>query len=453
MSLRKSFSERTGLPNNRTWQRSHSHPANIHTPKKKLPPLSDVTRNKLSKFQYQPALPDDSKENVAPATPNDDDSKPRVTRLNWSDLKEPNAADDDPDDDSPNDKVFWNHAQVSIYPTHTPVLNRNRKRAKSSSPISSPAADNPTTPAVNVDKLKKALKAPHADPALELWDRYSLAGTGSDSVRSKAREKALAQLMASSSPKPSTASRSCQNSFRRTSSGGLSCPRKRKYDMYGDTSQTESDATSKDSLVLALIDSVSNNLNDKNKMPTEQTRNSPLQWNKRQSKRKHSPCPSPRRGHAADRRSPSDYGDDSFDDDTFAELEASIVTDTCALGLDKPRAAFNESKPQKLPPAPDEFEDLAADAIFDNADDLLSDAVLPKNNVGPLTPPRKRQKPSVAAKSPSDEFDDLFNDKDIDFDAVELAATQSVRQAAEAPPVRVPGSTLQLGLGRTASGY
>ncbi|PHH60558.1 hypothetical protein CDD81_1563 [Ophiocordyceps australis] len=444
MSLRKSFSERIGLSNNRSWQRSHSHPANIHTPKKNLPPVSDVTRNKLSKFEYQAALLDESKENVAPAAASDDDGskQPRVTRLNWSDLKEPNAADEDPGDDSPNDKVFWNDAQVSAYPAHTPMLHRSRKRAKSSSPLSSPCADNPTTPAVNVDKLKKALKAPHADPALELWDRYSLGGTGSDSARAKARERALAQLMASSSPKPSTASRSCQNSFRRTSSGGVSCPRKRKYDMYGDVSQAESDATSKDSLVSALLDSVSNSLNDKKRARSEQTGNSPSQWSKRQKNGKMSPCPSPRRGHVADRRSPSDYGDDDFDDDTFAELEASIIPNaSTSTSFGKPRAAGNPCK-QSLQPAPDEFEDLGDDAMFDNADEILSHAVLPKANAGPQTPLGKRQKHSVAAKSPGDEFEDFFNDQDIDFDAVELAATQSARHG-EAPPSSHKPKTIQ----------
>ncbi|KHO11767.1 hypothetical protein MAA_10711 [Metarhizium robertsii ARSEF 23] len=456
MPLQKSYSESIGLSKNRgPWQRSHSHPANLQAQRPRpLPPVSDVTKKKLSRFQYRPA--EDESVASAPGEASGTPAKPQdaavigagvvgnaatpVTRLNWRDLLEPNAApaENEADISSPNDKLLWNNQQDTLYAAAlSPMMNRKgRKRARSSSPISSPATDKGGLPAVNVDKLRTALRSPHVDPTVELWDRYSLNGSENITTPNGAMNPSLAQLTVSSSPKPSKdmSARRGDANLRRAISCGLNWPKRRKVERSKSGSQSSSqqremEAASKSSLVTALLDTVTGTINE----PGPSRAQEQLMRSPSPKKRKLSPerMETPRRAEksAEPSSSSSDYGDD-FDDDVFVELEASMqATGTTNTPLpDKidqgqPGRRNHDGKSQSVIDLVEEFNDM------DDDDSVCDNIVQSRQALGKSTP--KRQSKNLPAakfeESPGDEFgNDL--DGDIDFDAVELAATQSIQQ-------------------------
>ena len=105
---------------------------------------------------------------------------------------------------TPIERVLWDNSPVSSDPSKS--RQRGRKRAHSSSPASSSQNDTSrhfgnTKPQVDLQALQKALKTPKADPAEDLWSRYSL-NTGATEKRSPIAPTSLAftQLIHSSSP-------------------------------------------------------------------------------------------------------------------------------------------------------------------------------------------------------------------------------------------------------------
>ena len=105
---------------------------------------------------------------------------------------------------TPVERVLWHNSPVSSQPAIS--KRRGRKRARSSSSASSSQNDtsrhfgNPN-PQTDLQSLQKAFKTPKADPADDLWSRYSL-NTGATEGRSPAASTGLAftQLIYSSSP-------------------------------------------------------------------------------------------------------------------------------------------------------------------------------------------------------------------------------------------------------------
>lgn len=78
---------------------------------------------------------------------------------------------------TPIERVLWDNSPRD--PGAAPAARRKRKRAHSSSPASSSQNETAThfvgvKPAVDLHTLQKALKTPKADPADDLWSRYSL---------------------------------------------------------------------------------------------------------------------------------------------------------------------------------------------------------------------------------------------------------------------------------------
>ena len=78
---------------------------------------------------------------------------------------------------TPVERVLWDNSPID--PGVGPAGRKKRKRAHSSSPASSSQNDTSThfvgaKPAVDLHTLQKALKTPKADPADDLWSRYSL---------------------------------------------------------------------------------------------------------------------------------------------------------------------------------------------------------------------------------------------------------------------------------------
>lgn len=445
--LRLVDSDRDTRQHNRSpWQRSHSHPNGYHTPKPKPPiPASESTKSKLSKFRYE-AQTDDKSPQVNDAA---DEPQPRpdlagmetpVTRLNWRDLEPLANADDTDKDASPNDRILWDNKQNSTYGAGlSPMLGRKgKKRARSSSPTSSPAGDKPSAPAVNIKRLTKALRSPHPDPTLELWDRFSLASPASQ--KTPIAHPALAQLMVSSSPQPNKqqVSQAGSVSLRRAASCGLNWPKRRKLEKSKSGSQLakgqrDLEAASKSSLVSALLSTVTSSIQEDTSDDARQSIESPSP-----KKKKHVPADDPpayipckANGIEASGGS-SDYGDDEFDDDALMELEMSATT--APVTQETP----SKPKPRKAvapPPKPlaDDFDEMD-DGLFDNPDLIrLSQADVPSNSVQIKTDSAAKTK-----KEPEFDLDDDFDDDfaaDIDFEAVELAATQSVQQAKTTPGV------------------
>ncbi|KAG5925955.1 hypothetical protein E4U42_003784 [Claviceps africana] len=468
MPLQKSYSERVPYSKNRNpWQRSHSHPANLQGQRtRNLPPVSDVTKSKLNKFQYN--KPDDDENHVSEAkqaehTPrkagnptgstaaHDTNIVTPITRLNWRDLIEPNGAPaEEEKDTSPGDILMWNNKQELPYAAAlSPMLPRKgRKRARSSSPLSSPAPETPAAPAVNIQKLTKALKSPHADPTLELWDRYSMVGLENATTPTRSVNPALAQLMVSSSPKPQkdTSLRRGQDAdLRRSISCRLNWPKRRKLERSKSGSQSSSqqrelEAASKSSLVTALLDTLTSSIHESN--PTR-AKEYLLQSSPSPTKRKLSlkgmetPC----RGTSPQlASSPSDYGDDEFDDDAFLELEASLhVTGTSTTptvsndvsGDSSTKVEIKKTTSSSAATTTTKITKIGCD--FDDFDASEFDSIAKPRNPNPhVTTPKKQCFANPQAMrledSPGTEFGDDF-DVDIDFDAVELAATQSLQQA------------------------
>ncbi len=78
---------------------------------------------------------------------------------------------------TPIERVLWDNSPAD--PSVGPAARRKRKRAHSSSPASSSQNETSThfvgaKPGVDLHTLQKALKTPKADPADDLWSRYSL---------------------------------------------------------------------------------------------------------------------------------------------------------------------------------------------------------------------------------------------------------------------------------------
>ncbi|KAI0858719.1 hypothetical protein F4860DRAFT_289073 [Xylaria cubensis] len=486
MPLQKSFSEQNGSSKTRQrWHKSNTH-SGISLPNTRSRPLervADATKHKLNAFNFCPpadepdaakpikrALVDENDHPIkndasAPSLPSNLSTP--VSRLAWQDLiGDPDAKKED-EDASPQEKIEWDTKHKPAYGVSPMPRKRGSKRARSSSPASSPTAacSRSRAPAVNVKKLSAALKSPRADPSIELWDRFSLSGSTTNTPLG-ATNPALANFMVSSSPQPkSVGVGRGEAGLRRAISCGTNWPKRRRVER-SETAPTLSVAVeespsrnSKSSMVNALLESVTGELN---RSKTAQTRPSVMK----------SPSPRKKQYNPADhlygspkrRLSPSkstlgqfpgavnmsreigisdnssDYGDDDFDDDTLMGLDVDI----------KPQVANSSPVPQPQTPTPkqaanpkmttkgvdttfDEFGDLDDD-IFDNAEELLSQ-IDSACNTGHRT--TTSQAPVSQEPVLDETSEDMYGDDfggDFDFEAAEIAATQSAKQPNGAVP-------------------
>ena len=105
---------------------------------------------------------------------------------------------------TPIERVLWDNSPVSSQPSQS--RKKGRKRAHSSSPASSSQNDTSrhfasNKPQVDLQALQQALKTPKADPAEDLWSRYSLnRGTTEGQSPTAPTVLAFTQLVHSSSP-------------------------------------------------------------------------------------------------------------------------------------------------------------------------------------------------------------------------------------------------------------
>ncbi|PTD01658.1 hypothetical protein FCULG_00010241 [Fusarium culmorum] len=100
MTFQKSFSDQAGRNKRSPWQRSRSNPVPGPGPGPRTPlqPVSEVTKNKLNRFQYHPkpggeSVPEDveNEQNTTKTRATDMTTTP-ATRLTWRDLMEKGKA-------------------------------------------------------------------------------------------------------------------------------------------------------------------------------------------------------------------------------------------------------------------------------------------------------------------------------------------------------------------------
>jgi DNA replication ATP-dependent helicase Dna2 len=110
---------------------------------------------------------------------------------------------------SPEEQLFWRGSQ----PTTTPILRRPMKRARSSSPVGPSQDDH------RLDGPRPEWTTPQADPAMELWSRY----TSNKGTPTANKSVAFAHLINESSPRPAAAAGSVSG-LRRWASCGIEFP-------------------------------------------------------------------------------------------------------------------------------------------------------------------------------------------------------------------------------------
>ncbi|EGO54066.1 hypothetical protein NEUTE1DRAFT_131702 [Neurospora tetrasperma FGSC 2508] len=493
MPLKKSYSDAYAQPPKRGgWQRTRSNPPN-KGPLQSLAPVSESSKNKLQAFRsddtsskpppksvkpVKAASNELQKENInttksiprkRPLPDSNDepssDAKTPADRHSWKDLfGVPEVITEEEDGEkSPGDRVDWRSGVPLQLPASPMIPKNGRRRAKSSSPASSPAAKL-TTPHVALKRFAGASKTPHADPASDLWSRYS--SNGNETSPSNHKNPLFAQLMASSSPRPQSSDRS----LRKSVSCGSAWPKRRRTLCPDEQDRIVSQDTprkKKSSLLSELLQSVDGEI-DSSKKPNSapaQQKKSPSPKKKSPSKRKTTPQTVPDQNSSPSRKkaerqstetdaskqpekASSDYGDDDFDFDesTLLELDASILGQgdgSTLMASDAVSPAPRESS--KTLVDNDEFGDLDDD-IFDGVEDLVAQVesatqkpaqrLSPRKRPSPKKrlSPRKTQSPKKLPQQVAGDEDDEFGDdfgNDFDFDAVEMAATQRASHAQD----------------------
>ncbi|KAK4130965.1 hypothetical protein BT67DRAFT_171362 [Trichocladium antarcticum] len=454
MPPHKSFSGLNRDSRRPQWQRSRSNPTPQTTVPKPPLPVSKTTKSKLQAFQFE-APRAESKEEPEPVNRAPDAalslepsvSKPAsppaparfstaVTpagRPTWQDVLRRSEAPKPVEHHSPSERILWRNDHNATLPVAmSPLLPRKgRKRARSSSPMSSPATKR-ATPGVDVKGRAQVLRTPRADPALDLWDRFAL--PGANTSPSGLTNPLLAQLMVSSSPRPPHdghgSGMGSGRPLRKAISCGSNWPKRRKVERSdsntGDPSRGQPTPSAKSSMVSALLETVNGEIK-KSRPPQPQVQQPRMS----SSPQTLSPHRTLGDGPNHARQSPaalesgssplaqksaratvfgdnfSDY-DDDFDDETFLELDASlnlVQGDDLTLVASSSREATAEA-PAAPKTAEDEFGDLDDD-FFDGAEELLAQV----------------EAKQVKGGDDDDAYGDDFGD--IDFDAFELAATQA----------------------------
>ena len=130
---------------------------------------------------------------------------------------------------SPIERVAWNHSPRSSdepFSYMTPAKRSGKKRARSSSPISSQKNTSTSKPTFDLQTLQTSLKTPQIDPAVDLENRYFSRVKHNTPTRPPA--SAAADFMHSSSPQTPVLNSSETAKLRRTMSCGVQWPNTNK---------------------------------------------------------------------------------------------------------------------------------------------------------------------------------------------------------------------------------
>lgn len=146
---------------------------------------------------------------------------------------------------SPEETLIWRGSQA----VNTPLPRKNKKRARSSSPVG------PSQDEHRLDGARQDITTPQADPAMELWSRY----TNNKGTPSANKSVAFAHLINESSPR-SIAAAGSVSGLRRWASCGVEFPastrkKRRTHGVFQPEQETTEDvfagASSSDGIMLA----------------------------------------------------------------------------------------------------------------------------------------------------------------------------------------------------------
>jgi len=145
---------------------------------------------------------------------------------------------------SPEETLIWRGSQA----VNTPLPRKNKKRARSSSPVG------PSQDEHRLDGARQDITTPQADPAMELWSRY----TNNKGTPSANKSVAFAHLINESSPRSMAAAGSVSG-LRRWASCGVEFPastrkKRRTHGVFQPEQETTEDvfagASSSDGIML-----------------------------------------------------------------------------------------------------------------------------------------------------------------------------------------------------------
>lgn len=136
------------------------------------------------------------------------------------------------ENETPYERVYWNVSPGSsdqANPLLTPAGRRSKKRARSSSPSTSSPNETSnhfaaTKPSFDLQTLQKSLKTPQADPAGDLWSRYSMNGNDKQTPTGPGALKSIEMLHSSSPQTPAMHLLGRDSGLRRTVSCGTEWP-------------------------------------------------------------------------------------------------------------------------------------------------------------------------------------------------------------------------------------
>lgn len=390
---------------------------------------------------------------------------------------------------TPEERLEWDHDRDMSSATQFPGLRRVRKRARSSSPIGSSPARASAHFATKGESLNQQV-----DPGSDLWGRYSTSGSAVPTPRGQPIPPSLAHLMQTSSPQtlkeggvPRTAG------FRRSNSCGNQFPKRRKVE--GDDVFAGGLAIGPSRLSV-LIERVQEGLSQAPKADTKSRSSQESSSSENTSSENKSQTPTHRGHRPSDKmaslaidmpglvtirtgeadnlhtiaevqpsRGSSDYGDfddDDLDEDLLAAVESKsekiIIEPAFKVPPDDRRQTHAMTKgpvsfsAHKMPMPPGPSTKQKGRGEFDDSDDdegmtadlenILSqfdvNSSVKKARISPrktaISKPSRRESLTIADSD--DEFGDGDLD-DVDFDAAEATATQSIQQSANSLiPVR-----------------
>lgn len=347
---------------------------------------------------------------------------------------------------TPGDHVRWqSHPDSSNASLGAGATQRSRKRAHSSSPVSSQQLS-AQKDALNLDTLNKSLRTPNNDPTQDLWNRYTTA----NGHRPNANEPTLpaySHLLPSSPQTPSTSSK--DSGLRRTHSCGVEWPtsksKRRRIDEQHSRTKELFAASRKDILrrdlsnntrVGLLLERIQESLAKKVDSPESPSSSSPLP--DRRSQALVSPTRPPGRIQGASRASQkssplkkstprdasfsSDFSDDVLDIEALECIEQVLAQTQAANGAAATAAIRVGAVPAKN--AASQSHTTLRPFQNDGAD-ASSQPHPPKND-------KQADKPAPRAALDSDEFDDDDDDEDFMNEMMDIAARyDSQPQAAE----------------------
>lgn len=426
---------------------------------------------------------------------------PGASRLALSDLVGMKDIKSEEKKISPDERILWHHDASAMHSSDSTygALRRVQKRARSSSPTSSPVhtAKRPSVKgeAFDLQRLNQCLKTPQTDPSADLWGRYNLSGNKGTPMTPQL--PALAHIMYASSPQGSKevvpkSEETLRKSLVRSSTCGTEWPKRRKvavseHQLQGDDVFLESfnSGTSKLSRVSVLLDKVQEGYTGRGimkvspgpsssspiplgKVFTKVEAGSPLQQFERRAAKSaliNQPELLPRvsgpfnlpKLHVENTvdnsgSNSSDYGD--FDDGVFdvSMVDArtgdnprpQIVATVPAIDpLEQPQQ--HVIRPLLQEEEDDEFGDLEDDVCAADLEEIVAkyDADRPESLlvVAPgVETVSGVHKGGAAAADTTTESEDEYGDDldDIDFEAAEASATQSLQQheSSNTPLVR-----------------